>query len=42
MSFIIKWNLKTMKQNFKTLCLKIFEILKLDKIYLHLIKTKPF
>ncbi len=21
---------------------KIFEILKLDKIYLHLIKTKPF
>ncbi len=31
-----------MKERFKTLCLKIFEILKLDKIYLHLIKTKPF
>lgn len=42
MSFIIKWNLKTMKQNFKTLLFKIFEILKLDRAYLYLLKTKPF
>ncbi len=42
MSFTIKWNLKTMKQSFKTLFFNFLRILKLDRAYLYLIKTKPF
>ncbi len=33
---------KTMKERFKTLCLKFLKDIKLDKTYLYLLKTKPF